>query len=74
MKNCNKETAAHNLALILTQASINEVEKTQLSINVGEYSPDFKYLMDLTKKYSFFYDKFYTYSLNHFETVLNDEE
>lgn len=72
MKHNEASIAAHNLALILTQASINEVEKEQLPISVNNAT--LEYLRDISNKYAFIYDKFYTYAMNHFESVLNDDE
>lgn len=74
MKSNETSIAAHNLALVLTQASLKDIEKEQLASATNNETPNFMPLIDIAKKYSFYYDKFYTYALDQFESILNDDE
>ena len=62
--------AAHNVATILTQASIREIDKEQIPISVTHPTPDVfeKY----SKQYAYYYKNFYNEALKHFEYELND--
>ena len=64
------ELAAHNVATILTQASMGEIDKEQLPLSVA--IPDVQIFDTYAKKYAYYYKNFYNKALDHFESVLND--
>ena len=69
-KNFNSELAAHNIATILTQASIGEIDKEQIPINT--ISPTPNVFEKYSKHYAFLYKSFYKEALKHFNSDLNE--
>ena len=74
MNENEKTIAAHNIASILTKMSIGKTEREQLSISIGEGTPNFKYLNETSQKYSFIYNEFCKCSFNHLKNVLSEIE
>ena len=66
----NSELAAHNVAMILTQASIGEIDKEQIPISVTHPTPDI--FERYSKQYAYYYKSFYNEALRHFECELSD--
>lgn len=73
MKNTkfNSELAAHNVATILTQASIGEIHKEQIPIDIARR--DSSAYTNYSKEYAYYYKEFYKAALKHFKTDLNDD-
>lgn len=67
----NSELAAHNVATILTQASMNEIDKEQIPLSMSQ--PDFTLFEKYSNQYAYYYKGFYDAALKHFNTVLNDD-
>ena len=67
----NSDLAAHNVATILTQASIGEINKEQIPIDMSH--PNFTLFEKYADQYAYFYKGFYDAALKHFNTVLNDD-
>ena len=67
----DSKLAAHNVATILTQASIGEIQREQISINVNSdnIATSFR---DYSKQYAYYYKSFYNEALRHFECELSD--
>lgn len=66
----NSELAAHNVATILTQACMSEIDKEQIPISVSHPNPEL--FSKYSKQYSYYYKNFYKEALWHFDTELND--
>lgn len=66
----NSELAAHNVATILTQSCIGEIDKEQIPISASHPTSDFfeKY----SKQYAYYYKGFYKEALRHFNGDLSD--
>lgn len=69
-QNFDSKLAAHNVATILTESCIGEIDKEQIPISSVHPTPDFfnKY----ATQYAYFYKGFYNEALKHFESVLKD--
>lgn len=70
-KKFNSELAAHNVATILTQASIGEIDKEQIPLSAG--IPTSNAFGDYARHYAYFYKRYYDAALSHFEHDLNDD-
>lgn len=66
----DSKLAAHNVATILTQASIGERDKEQIPIDVTHPTPDI--FERYSKQYAYYYKSFYNEALRHFECELSD--
>ncbi len=66
----DSKLAAHNVATILTQASIGEIDKEQIPIDVAHPAPDI--FERYSKQYAYYYKSFYNEALRHFECELSD--
>ena len=69
-KNFNCELAAHNVATVLTQASIEK----EHADNMNKHDSGTKKLDGYARQYVLYYKKFYTEALNHFMYDLNDDD
>ena len=69
--NFDNELAAHNVATILTQAAIGEIDKEQIPNNVSLKVSDV--YQKNAAEYAYHYKRFYEEALLRFETVLNDD-
>lgn len=67
----DSKLAAHNVATILTQASIGEIQKEQIQINVNSANIATSF-RDYSKQYAYYYKSFYNEALRHFECELSD--
>ncbi len=67
----NSELAAHNIATILMQASIGEIDKEQIPLNMSQ--PDFSLFEKYSNQYAHYYKGFYDAALRHFNNVLNKD-
>ena len=67
----DSKLAAHNVAIILTQASIGEIDREQIPININStnISSSFR---NYSKQYAYYYKSFYNEALRHFECELSD--
>lgn len=70
-KEFDSKLAAHNVATILTQASIGEIHKEQIPISVNS-SNMITAFRDYSKQYAYYYKSFYNEALHHFENELSD--
>ncbi len=67
----NPEIAAHNIATILTQASITEIDKGQIPISAN--APHFDKIREYSEQYSYIYNEFYYKSYNYLVNILDDD-
>lgn len=68
----NSELAAHNVATILTKASIGEIDSETIPLVASK--PNTAQLIDYSKQYAYYYKIFYDGALDHFLRVLTDDE
>ena len=67
----DSKLAAHNVATILTQASIGEIQREQIPIDVNSSNVPTAF-RDYGKQYAYYYKSFYNEALRHFECELNN--
>lgn len=67
----DSKLAAHNVATILTQASIGEIQREQIPTNVNSTNIATSF-RDYSKQYAYYYKSFYNEALRHFENELSD--